>query len=114
MGDITIKKAPTAEEIQSAEEARITAELTRHIQEHLDATAQQRRYDGILSLCTYATSVNAKFAAEGQAGVEWRDAVWAKGYELLAQAQAGQISVPTKDDLIAMLPAFQWPDVASA
>ncbi len=111
MGTLEIKKAPTAEELQAAEEARIRQEMTQTVQEHLDATAREKNYDGILSLCTYATSTNTKFAAEGQAGVEWRDAVWDKCYTLLAEVQAGTRPIPSKEDLLLMLPSFNWPTV---
>jgi hypothetical protein len=84
--------------------------LVSAIQQHLDATAQTRAYDGIISLCTYATSPSPKFAAEGQAGVEWRDACWAKGYEILAEYRKGLRQIPMPDELIAELPAMVWPE----
>ena len=34
----------------------------------------------------------------------WRSAVWAKGYEILAQVQAGQRAIPTEAELLAELP----------
>lgn len=34
----------------------------------------------------------------------WRSAVWAKGYEILAQVQAGERGIPTEVELIAELP----------
>lgn len=88
----------------------IQARLIDAIQQHLDTTAQSRAYDGILSLCTYATSPSPKFAAEGQAGVEWRDACWTKGYEILAECQSGARPIPTPEELIAELPAMVWPE----
>lgn len=92
---------PTAEETIDA--------LTRDVQDHLDTTARTRNYDGILSLCSYAASTNQKFGAEGQAGVAWRDAVWASCYSILADVQAGTRTVPTADELMAELPAMVWP-----
>lgn len=88
----------------------IQSHLVGVIQQHLDGTAQSRAYDGILSLCTYATSQSARFAAEGQAGIEWRDACWTKGYEILAECQSGARPIPTPEELIAELPAMVWPE----
>lgn len=79
-------------------------------QMHLDTTAGERGYDSILSLCSYATSSVAKFAAEGQAGVEWRDAVWANATQTFDQVLAGTIPAPTAEELIAALPPIVWPD----
>ena len=83
--------------------------LTSVIQSMLDEKAIERNYDSILSLCTYATSPTAKFSDEGQAGIVWRDEVWAKGYSILADVEAGTRSIPTADELLAELPDFVWP-----
>jgi hypothetical protein len=80
------------------------------VQAMMDAKAQERRYDNILSACTYATSTQPKFQAEGQACVAWRDAVWSKCYELMADVDTGAIAQPTIDELLAMLPAMEWPE----
>jgi len=79
------------------------------IQSMLDDKAKERGYDSILSLCTYATSPTAKFSDEGQAGVSWRDEVWAKGYAILADVESGSRAIPTVDELLAELPNFVWP-----
>lgn len=79
------------------------------VQARLDAEARTRRYDSILSACTYATSTVAKFRAEGQACVDWRDAVWSQCYALLAQVQSGATPAPTVEALVASLPAMAWP-----
>jgi len=87
----------------------IKKELTDAVQQHLDNTAKTRGYDGILSLASYATSTNPTFSAEGQAGVVWRDAVWAYCYQVLADVQTNNRPVPTAEALIAELPTIAWP-----
>ncbi len=79
------------------------------VQSVLDVTAQTRGYDGILSACTYATSNNVTFAAEGQACVAWRDAVWSKCYEILAEIQSGVRQPPTITELLSEIPVIAWP-----
>jgi hypothetical protein len=87
----------------------IIAEFTAKVQARLDAFARTRGYDGILSACTYATSTNPKFAAEGQYCVQARDATWAKCYEVMNAVQSGERPVPTWEELEAELPPLEWP-----
>lgn len=101
----------TAEQKQAEAQAALKNRLTSAIQSHMDNTAKERGYDNIMSLATYATSTNPKFSAEGQSGVEWRDEVWAQGYAILADVEAGVRDVPTEDELLAELTAFTWPNV---
>lgn len=89
--------------------AQIKSALVAAVQSHLDTTAQQRGYDGILSLASYAASPNPPFAAEGDAGLAWRDAVWIYCYGVMAAVEAGTRPVPTADALIAELPPMIWP-----
>lgn len=90
--------------------ARVLKDVVDGTQVRLDAFARTRNYDGILSLCTYATSPTAKFSAEGQYGVDARDATWAKLYEMLAEVQAGTRPMPSGyADVEPELPALVWP-----
>lgn len=92
--------APTQAELMSLTQA----ELTAAVQNFLDAKAKELLYDSCLSVCSYIDTGVAKFDAEGRAFRAWRSAVWAKGYEILAQVQAGQRPIPTEEQLIAELP----------
>ena len=89
--------------------AQVIAEYTAAVQLHLDAFAQTRNYDGILSAATYATSTVPKFLAEGQYAVEARDATWAACYSILADVQGGVMAMPTLAELLAELPVLVWP-----
>lgn len=93
---------PTPSQLQAA--------FVAAIQQRLDDFARTRNYDGILSACTYATSTVPKFAAEGQACVDLRDATWSAAYAILAEVQAGTRPMPASlADIEADLPALGWP-----
>jgi hypothetical protein len=88
--------------------AQIQADVVSAVQARLDDFAKTRGYDGILSACTYATSNVTKFQIEGRYCVAARDAHWSKCYDLLTQVQGGA-PVPTIDEVIAQMPALEWP-----
>lgn len=94
-------------------EAELAAEvrqaLTAAVQSFLDTAPRARGYDGILSLCTYATSTSPRFQPEGQAGVEWRDAVWAKAHDIEEAVMAGTRLPPSEEELVEELPPMVWP-----
>lgn len=87
------------------------AHVTDCAQKRLDAFAQTRGYDGIVSLCSYATSANPTFGAEGQRGVALRDATWQALIDLKQAVINGERSMPGSWEAVeAELPALTWSD----
>lgn len=82
--------------------------IIKAVQQRLDVTAQERGYDNMLSLCTYATSSIPKFRAEAQAGIDWRDACWAKCYSLMEEVALGTRNIYSIDDVLNELPSVGW------
>lgn len=78
------------------------------VQSHLDAAAQSRLYTDGNSLATYTASTNPQWAAEAQAFVAWRDAVWQQVYAMWASPPD---PVPTPEEVVAGLPVIEWPEV---
>lgn len=102
-------KRKTVAELEQRRLDRQRDALVSAVQAHMDLTAQERGYDGMLSLCSYASDPEPRFLQEGQAGIDWRSAVWTKCHEVLAAVEAGERPAPTEAELIAELPEFVWP-----
>lgn len=103
--------APIIKETPQPETEEILKSIVNSAQNRLDEFAKTRGYDGILSLATYATSTVPKFQAEGQYGVEARDATWAKLYEIMAEVEAGTRPMPAGfEDIEPELPLLEWPN----
>lgn len=104
----------SAEELQAylnppPTEGQILAAFTAAIQQRLDDFARTRSYDGILSACSYVASGVQRFADEGAYCVAARDATWAYAYQILADVQAQERPMPTLEEVMAELPALEWP-----
>jgi len=77
------------------------------IQQHLDAKARERGYDGIQTAVSYRDDPNPAYAAEALALFNWRSAVWTASTAMLADVNPA--SPPTVEAVLAVLPAFEWP-----
>ena len=80
------------------------------VEQHLDTVAQERDYGSILHLCSYPPSGHPTWKAEGEAGVAWRDAVWAHCFQVFDDIANGERSAPTMDELVEELPEMEWPE----
>lgn len=97
------------------QEKRIQSHFTKFIQSILDKEAYALGYTGpgeeiagsCLSVCSYGDTGVQKFDDEARAFKVWRSAVWAKGYEILTAVKAGEIEIPTEEELVEMLPKLE-------
>lgn len=81
------------------------AALLAGVDAHLNAAAQAKGYDNILSAAIRAALPTSAFHDEGVAFGTWMDAVYARCYQIMASVQAGETAEPTLEQLISMLPA---------
>lgn len=88
-------------------EAELQAQYTSLIQSMLDKEAQKLGYDNCNSACTYVDTGVQKFDDEGRAFRAWRSAVWAKGYEILDAVKAGEMEIPSEEELVELLPTLE-------
>lgn len=114
--DGTVYPAMTKEEQEAkfyadkaeAEAKALKTMFTNTIQQMLDAKAQEKGYDNIVSACSYAGYDNP-FRAEGEAYGVWRASCWQVGYALLAEVQTGTKPMPTVEEVLALMPTLVLP-----
>ncbi len=100
---------PTPEEIAAKaalQKAETVKRLTDAVQTYMESVARNKGYDNLLSACSYAAVANA-FQAESLKFIEWRSECWTTCHQVMADAEAGNIAVPTEAELVAMLPVFE-------
>ena len=101
---------PLTPEELVATRLQIWAGIEEQVQARLDNFAKTRFYNDILSACSYATSTNQKYAAEGQYCVSARDQTWEALFAIQAEVVAGTRPMPAGySDIEAELPALVWP-----
>jgi hypothetical protein len=79
------------------------------IEDYIEAVAKEKGYSSAVSCASYVSSTVPEWAAEAAAFVAWRDKVWGKVFELLAELQGEAREPLPVADVIAMLPAIEWP-----
>lgn len=89
---------------------RIRGRLIAAVQIRLDAFAQSRGYDDIVSACSYATSTHPRYGPEGRYCVSAREATWDAMFAVQAAVEAGTRPMPMSlADIESDLPALTWP-----
>ena len=81
------------------------ADFAADIDARIEAQARALQYNGAAHLAGYTGSTVAEWAAEAQAFVAWRDAVWQAAIAMLADAEASG-EAPSVEDVLAALP--EW------
>lgn len=79
--------------------------ISKAIQQHLDAKAQELRYDNMMSARSYAGYTNP-FQTEAQALATWCADCWAKAGQIEADVEAGNRPMPTAEEVISELPTY--------
>jgi hypothetical protein len=98
----------TAEAKAAAQQAAYQAAMTAAIDAVVEATARARSYNSAAHLASYVASTVPGWAAEAQAFVAWRDAVWVTAITALGTAQSTGVP-PTQAALLSALPQIVWP-----
>jgi len=76
---------------------------------HLDATANQYRYESIRTMVTYEGDPDPEFDAQGTAAKKYRSAIYRLGINKIAACtrEVDPLPIPSEAELIAELPLFE-------
>lgn len=77
---------------------------TNAAQRLLNEKALEAGYDSIYTAISYEGDAYQKFNDEALSFKAWRSAVWVKSIEVLGKVESGEITQPSIDEFIAMLP----------
>lgn len=83
--------------------ALLVKNIGKQVQKRLDAFAQERGYDNIMSACSYATSTDPVFAREGTYCIQLRDTTWRAFYNNFTQ------DIREYNEIEPLLPLAEWP-----
>ena len=93
--------------------ARRQTEIVDMVQNLIDETAHQKRYDDGLSCASYVGDPDKEFNADAVAFVAWRGRCWRTCYNILNSVVAGTVAPEdvTDDYVLERLPTMEWPEV---
>ena len=80
------------------------------VQAVLNGKAKEKNYDDGFAVASYALSTNDTFRSDAAKFIAWRDAVWARCYQILDAYKAGEIEMPSVENVLAVLPELEWDD----
>lgn len=83
----------------------IVAHFSGIIDAHVESVAKSRGYNSAASCASYVADPNPVWAAEAEAFIAWRSAVWTTALALLATTT----SIPEEEAVMAALPQITWP-----
>lgn len=108
-----LKGHEPAEETREEMIARRQAEIVAMVQNIIDETAQQKRYDDGISCATYYGDPDEEFNADAVAFVAWRGRCWRTCYNILNSVKAGTVAPEdvTDEYVLDRLPVMEWPNV---
>lgn len=93
--------------------ARRESEIVGMVQELIDLTANQKRYDTGESCCSYVGDPDEEFNADAVAFQAWRGRCWRTCYNILNSVKAGTVAPDdvTDEYVLERLPVMEWPNV---
>lgn len=93
--------------------ARRQTEIVNMVQNLIDETAHQKRYDDGLSCASYVGDPDEEFNADAVAFVAWRGRCWRTCYNILDSVIAGTVAPEdvTDEYVLERLPVMEWPTV---
>ena len=100
----------TEEQIQQEFAEQRFKDIQNAVQNLLDSKAREKNYDNGFAIASYALSTNDTFRSEAGKFIAWRDAVWGKCYQILDAYKAGEIEMPSVENVLAVLPELEWDD----
>lgn len=103
---------PAAETREEMIDRRQT-EIVNMVQNIIDETAQQKRYDDGISCVSYEGDPDPEFNSDAVAFKAWRGRCWRTCYNILNSVTAGTVAPEdvTDEYVLERLPTMEWPEV---